>query len=192
MSDGTSTPADLSSTKVDAHSENFPTHSHEESTGNRSHSPAAPLPLCRRRRIEKMFIRLTSVLMLAMCFTACSGYNNSPAAPTAAPAGSTTVAIASGAFTQTTTAFGQNPLTIAVGTTISWFNNDNTTHTSTADANQWSSGNIPPGAGSTSRSHRRDGSRTTARFTRIWSARSSCNNACRALRVGRAAAHEAT
>ena len=36
-----------------------------------------------------MFIRLTSVLMLAMCFTACSGYNSSPAAPTAAPAGST-------------------------------------------------------------------------------------------------------
>ena len=92
-----------------------------------------------------MFIRLTTVLTLALCFTACSGYNNSPSAPTAAPAGSTTVTIGSGAFTQTTTAFGQNPLTIAVGTTISWLNNDNTTHTSTADANQWSSGNIQPG-----------------------------------------------
>ena len=53
--------------------------------------------------------------------------------------------IASGAFTETTTAFGQNPLTISAGTTISWLNNDATTHTSTADANQWSSGNIPPG-----------------------------------------------
>jgi plastocyanin len=95
-----------------------------------------------------MFTRLTSVLMLAICFTACGGYNSASApstGPTSAPAGSTTVTIANGAFNQTTTAFGQNPLTIAVGTTISWFNNDNTTHTSTADVNQWSSGNILPG-----------------------------------------------
>ena len=95
-----------------------------------------------------MFIRLTSVLMLATCFTACGGYN-SPSAPstgpTSAPAGSTTVTIAGGASTQTTTAFGQNPLTIAAGTTISWLNDDNTPHTSSADANQWTSGNIQPG-----------------------------------------------
>jgi len=95
-----------------------------------------------------MFIRLTSVLMLAMCFTACGGYN-SPSAPstgsTPAPAGSTTVNIAGGASTLTTTAFGQNPLTIAAGTTISWLNDDSITHTSNADANQWFSGSIPPG-----------------------------------------------
>jgi plastocyanin len=95
-----------------------------------------------------MSIRLTSVLILAMCVTACGGYN-SPSAPSTGPtlaaAGSTTVNIAGGASTLTTTAFGQNPLTIAVGTTISWLNDDSITHTSDADANQWSSGNIPPG-----------------------------------------------
>ena len=95
-----------------------------------------------------MSIRLASILVLAACFTACSSYN-SPSAPsngpTAAPAGSTTVDIRSGASNQTTTAFGQNPLTIPAGTTISWLNDDNTTHTSVAEGNQWSSGNIPPG-----------------------------------------------
>lgn len=95
-----------------------------------------------------MSIRIASVLILAMFFTACGGYS-SPSAPstgpTPAPAGSTTVDISSGASTQTTTAFGQNPLTISVGTTISWLNDDNTTHTSAADGSQWSSGNIPPG-----------------------------------------------
>ena len=95
-----------------------------------------------------MFIRFFSVLILAMSVTACSGYHSpsSPSGePTPAPAGSTTVDIPSGASTQATTAFGPNPLTIAVGTTISWLNDDNTTHTSVADGNQWSSGNIQPG-----------------------------------------------
>jgi plastocyanin len=51
-----------------------------------------------------------------------------------------------GASTLTTTAFGTNPLTIAVGTTISWLNSDSTTHTSIADGGTWNSGNIAPGA----------------------------------------------
>lgn len=95
-----------------------------------------------------MSIRVASVLILTASLAACGGYS-APAAPstgpTPAPAGSTTVNIASGASTQTTTAFGQNPLTIPVGTTISWLNSDNTTHTSGADGSQWSSGNIAPG-----------------------------------------------
>jgi plastocyanin len=95
-----------------------------------------------------MFIRFASVFIIAMCFTACGGYSAPDApstGPTPAPTGSTTVSISNGASTQTTTAFGQNPLTISVGTTISWLNGDNTTHTSVADGSQWSSGNIAPG-----------------------------------------------
>jgi plastocyanin len=95
-----------------------------------------------------MSIRVASVLVLALGLAGCSGYN-SPSAPsggpTPAPAGATTVTISSGASVLTTTAFGQNPLTVPVGTTISWLNNDNTTHTSVADGNQWASGNIAPG-----------------------------------------------
>jgi len=64
----------------------------------------------------------------------------------AAPPGSTTVTIQSGASVLTTTAFGTNPINVPVGTTISWLNGDSTTHTSTADGGAWSSGDIAPGA----------------------------------------------
>jgi plastocyanin len=93
-----------------------------------------------------MSFRLCAILVTTMCITACGGNSdNPPLSPTPAPAGSTTVTIPSGASTQTTTAFGANPLTVSAGTTISWLNNDNTTHTSNADGTQWASGNIPPG-----------------------------------------------
>ena len=95
-----------------------------------------------------MFTRIIAVLVLMTSIAACGGYSTPSApsgGPTAAPPGSTSVTIASGASTQTTSAFGANPLTIAAGTTVSWANNDNTTHTTTADASQWSSGNIAPG-----------------------------------------------
>ena len=95
-----------------------------------------------------MSVRFVVILMTTICMAACGG-SNSPSSPsgipTPAPAGSTTVTISSGASTQTTTAFGTNPLTISTGTTISWLNGDNTTHTSTADGNQWSSGDVSPG-----------------------------------------------
>jgi plastocyanin len=106
-------------------------------------------PPFEEQEIVIMSIRFASVLVIAMCGTACGGGYSSPTAPvtapTPAPAGSTTVSIANGASTQTTNAFGQNPLTVTIGTTISWLNADNTTHTSVADGNQWASGNIPPG-----------------------------------------------
>jgi len=95
-----------------------------------------------------MSVRFFVIVMTTIGVTACGGYNSpsSPSVtPTQAPAGSTMVTISSGASAQTTTAFGTNPLTIATGTTISWLNGDNTVHTSTADGNQWSSGDIPPG-----------------------------------------------
>jgi plastocyanin len=44
-----------------------------------------------------------------------------------------------------TTAFGANPLTVAVGTTVAWTNNDSTIHTSVANGSQWNSGSISPG-----------------------------------------------
>jgi plastocyanin len=95
-----------------------------------------------------MFTRVIAVLVLTTFIAACGGYStpSTPSGgPTAAPPGSTSVTIASGASTQTTSAFGANPLTIPVGTTVSWANNDNTTHTTAADGSQWSSGNIAPG-----------------------------------------------
>jgi len=95
-----------------------------------------------------MSFRIAVILSLSIGLAACGGYSapSVPSvAPTPAPAGSTTVTISNGASTQTTTAFGANPLTISAGTTISWLNEDNTTHTSMADGQQWGSGNILPG-----------------------------------------------
>ena len=37
----------------------------------------------------------------------------------------------------TTTAYTPNPITVAVGGTVTWTNNDSTTHTSTANGGAW-------------------------------------------------------
>jgi plastocyanin len=83
-------------------------------------------------------------LLLALGAGSC-GSSNSPASPTPAPPGATTITIVSGASTLTTTAFNPNPITVSVGTQVSFLNSDNTTHTSAANASTWNSGNIAPG-----------------------------------------------
>jgi plastocyanin len=55
------------------------------------------------------------------------------------------VSIVSGASTLTTTAYSPNPLSVTVGTTVTWTNNDNTSHTSTENNGLWSSPAIAPG-----------------------------------------------
>jgi plastocyanin len=55
------------------------------------------------------------------------------------------VTISAGASGRTTTAFGTNPLVIPVGTTVTWVNNDNIAHTSTANDGTWNLGPINPG-----------------------------------------------
>jgi plastocyanin len=45
----------------------------------------------------------------------------------------------------TTTAYSPNPLTISVGTTVTWVNQDNTSHTATANNGAFETGTIPPG-----------------------------------------------
>jgi len=82
-------------------------------------------------------------LLLALGAGSCG--SSSPASPTPAPPGATTITIVSGASTLTTTAYNPNPITVAVGTTVSFLNSDNTTHTSVSNTGVWSSGNIAPG-----------------------------------------------
>jgi plastocyanin len=68
-----------------------------------------------------------------------------PATPSPTPTPGTTVSIVSGSSRLTTTAYAPNPVSVAVGGTVTWVNNDTTTHTSTADGGAWSSGSIAPG-----------------------------------------------
>lgn len=51
-----------------------------------------------------------------------------------------------GASSRTTTAFAPNPITVAVGTTVTWVNNDVTSHDATADNHAFATGIISPGS----------------------------------------------
>jgi plastocyanin len=65
--------------------------------------------------------------------------------PDLALPGSTTIAIVAGASTLSTTAYSPNPITVPVGTTVSWLNNDSTTHTAVANGGAFTSPNLDPG-----------------------------------------------
>ena len=51
----------------------------------------------------------------------------------------------SGASGLTNTAYSPNPVNVPVGTTVSWLNNDSTTHTSASNNGVWTSPNVAPG-----------------------------------------------
>lgn len=66
--------------------------------------------------------------------------------PTASPSANvTTVRIAQGSVGKGPAAFGTNPLTISMGTTVTWINDDTVPHTATSDTMVWDSGTLQPG-----------------------------------------------
>jgi plastocyanin len=90
-------------------------------------------------------MKIVCVAALTALAVACGGSNSSPTTPTPPSAG-TTVSVVPGASTMTTTAYAPNPITIAVGGTVIWMNNDTTTHTATANGGAFDTGSIAPGA----------------------------------------------
>jgi plastocyanin len=89
-------------------------------------------------------IKIMCLVTLAASAVACGNSNDSPTAPTP-PNGSTSVSIVSGASALTTTAYTPNPISIAVGGTVTWINNDTTAHTATANGGAFDTGSIAPG-----------------------------------------------
>lgn len=96
-------------------------------------------------------IRLAAISVVLM-FTVACGYNSpnpAPAptpTPTPGPVGqSTPVSIPVGAENLGNRAFAPDEADVAVGTTVTWTNNDVVTHTSTSNNGVWSSGNVGPG-----------------------------------------------
>jgi plastocyanin len=91
-----------------------------------------------------------AVLSGALVMMAACGGNSSPAAspspmPSPTPTGSN-VSIPVGARTLGSAAYVPNPVTITVGSTVTWTNNDTIPHTSTSDNGVFDSGNMAAGA----------------------------------------------
>lgn len=85
---------------------------------------------------------LAAAAML-ICAGCGSSYSSmTPTTPSTGGSG-TPVSMVSGASLLTTTAFAPSPVTVAVGGSVTWTNNDNTAHTSTGG--NWNSGSINPG-----------------------------------------------
>ena len=92
-----------------------------------------------------MKVQLTLAALALSASFGC-GSDSSFTAPTTSAAPSTAaVSIVVGARTLSTTAYAPNPVTVAVGGTVTWTNNDTISHTSTADGGAWNSGSMAPG-----------------------------------------------
>jgi plastocyanin len=93
-----------------------------------------------------MSIRIVYATLLLAASVACGSSSPSTPTPTPAPSGSSaTASIVAGSATLTSTAYSPNPVTVAIGGTVTWVNNDVVAHTSTANGGAWNSGSIAPG-----------------------------------------------
>ena len=89
-----------------------------------------------------MYARSILIVMICLLVSACG---SSTTSPSQTPTFANPVTIPSNASTLTTTAYSPNPISVTAGATVTWVNNDTTTHTATATDNSWNSGNIAPG-----------------------------------------------
>jgi plastocyanin len=90
-----------------------------------------------------MTLRLAGALLLLTFSLGCGSSNTPPSSPS--PGSGTPVSIVNGSSTMTTTAYAPNPVTITVGSSITWTNNDTTAHTATDNNGAYNSGSIAPG-----------------------------------------------
>ena len=84
---------------------------------------------------------LVLCLALSVISVSCMKDSSNPtnSVPAPAPASANTVQMAGLAFSPVT-------ITVAVGTTVTWKNNDGIAHTSTSDTGVWDTGNLPAGS----------------------------------------------
>jgi len=96
------------------------------------------------------FVSVAAALVVGVFLAGCGSSSSTPTTPTTPtpPGGASTVTVSMprGATSLTTTAYVPNPVTISVGSTVTWVNNDVDPHTSTSTSNVWSSPTMAPGA----------------------------------------------
>jgi len=90
--------------------------------------------------------RVTFVLLSALACGSCGSSGNPPPAPSP---GAVTISIVAGARNLTNTAYSPNPVTITRGSTVTWVNNDTSTHDQVADGGSFDSRDIAPGGQAT-------------------------------------------
>ena len=97
--------------------------------------------------LSSRFALLFAFMLLAgACGGGYSGPSPVPAPSPTPPSGSTPITISTGASTLGNRAFNPAELDVAVGTTVTWTNNDSTAHTTTSDGAGWNSGTLQPRA----------------------------------------------
>ena len=85
-----------------------------------------------------------SIVVIVLAIAACSG--PSPTPPAAGSAGASGGTTGSSAVEIKGLAFNPATITVKTGTTVTWTNNDSTTHTVTLDDNSADSGDVTVGA----------------------------------------------
>jgi plastocyanin len=99
-------------------------------------------------RRSRPLLALAALLLCGAVTAACASSSHSTAnQPSATPAASTSVAPATPAATITIKNFAFSPstLTVAAGTTVTVHNDDSATHTVTANAKTFDTGDVAPG-----------------------------------------------
>jgi plastocyanin len=95
--------------------------------------------------------QLALLTIVSIVLVGCGGNASNPTSPSPSPTPSSTstgtsaVSIPMGASSLGSNAFNPNPLTVSVGATVRWTNDDTITHTSTANNGTWNSSNVLPG-----------------------------------------------
>ena len=88
---------------------------------------------------KKLYLNILVLLISAMVITSCSKGSSYNSTPSTTPPVANSVSIVNMSFSPAT-------LTVTAGTTVTWTNNDNMTHTVTSDATGFDSGDLTVGS----------------------------------------------